>query len=168
MQQTCGIAATGPSEDEQSILAGEHAGGVKGSEIAVGSSGSSDGMAATGSACVFGGKRGAARNAQSTGPTRSPKVYVPVSVDEFESVSDLVRGRVKLEEVNHVYEALHMFFKENRKKKIEGGMSISTKDMTSMGLKITGATGEARLKVLRQLKLLTIAIRDKSVELVFD
>jgi hypothetical protein len=164
MQHKCGIEVAGPSEDELSVMAGEHAGGVEGGAVGV-----AGGASAAGAGLAFNGKRGAARNAQSSGGTkRSPKTFVAVSLDEFESVSDLVRGRVKLEEVNHVYETLHTFFKENRKKRIEGGMTISTKDMSAMGLKITGATGEARLKVLRQLKLLTISTRDKSVELVFE
>jgi hypothetical protein len=45
---------------------------------------------------------------------------------------------------------------------------LSTKEMVKMGLKITGATGEGRLKVLRQLKLISMAIKDKAVTLIFD
>eukprot|EP00050_Salpingoeca_kvevrii_P013271 m.27688 g.27688 ORF g.27688 m.27688 type:complete len:93 (-) comp4812_c0_seq1:65-343(-) len=33
---------------------------------------------------------------------------------------------------------------------------LTVKDMTEMGLKITGQTGEAKLKVLRQLKLIVM------------
>eukprot|EP00039_Didymoeca_costata_P020848 m.342622 g.342622 ORF g.342622 m.342622 type:complete len:292 (-) comp21647_c0_seq1:193-1068(-) len=97
---------------------------------------------------------------------RGPKKFIPVSVEEFESVSTLVRGRAKLEEVNQVYERLHTFFRQQRKN--DSSDSISLKEMSALGLKISGATGEAKLKVLRQLKLVNISNRDKSVSLSFE
>ena len=39
---------------------------------------------------------------ENTGPIRSKTTFVPVSEAEFTSVSDLIRGRVKLQEVNSV------------------------------------------------------------------
>jgi len=165
LQQQCGIEGTGPSEDEQAIIAG----GVTGGAHAAAVGGEGKGAAAGGKigSSAQGGGGGFGFGPRSTGPTRSKKVYIPVSQDEFESVSDLVRGRVKLAEVNQVYEALHTFFRK-QKKTGEGSASLSTKEMAAMGLKITGATGEARLKVLRQLKLVNISNRDKSVMLNFE
>ena len=39
---------------------------------------------------------------ENTGPIRNKTTYVPISETEFTSVSDLIRGRVKLAEVNSV------------------------------------------------------------------
>lgn len=165
LQQQCGIEGTGPSEDEQAIIAGGVAGGAH--AAAVGGEGKGAAAGGKTGSSARGGGGGFGFGPRSTGPTRSKKVYIPVSQDEFESVSDLVRGRVKLAEVNQVYEALHTFFRK-QKKTGEGSASLSTKEMAAMGLKITGATGEARLKVLRQLKLVNISNRDKSAMLNFE
>ncbi|XP_046556833.1 spindle and kinetochore-associated protein 2-like [Haliotis rubra] len=74
-----------------------------------------------------------------------------VSQAEFESVSALVRGRVKLVDVNTTYSVLWRHFKD------EGNSEpLSGPDMHKMGLRVTGATGEAKLKVLRALKLLNM------------
>ncbi|XP_064612707.1 spindle and kinetochore-associated protein 2-like isoform X2 [Liolophura sinensis] len=76
---------------------------------------------------------------------------IEVTQEEFESVSSLVRGRVRLVDVNHTYQRLWQHF-------IDEGNSedLSTQDMHKMGLKVTGATGEAKLKVLKSLKLITM------------
>eukprot|EP00057_Strongylocentrotus_purpuratus_P003122 XP_003725973.1 PREDICTED: spindle and kinetochore-associated protein 2 [Strongylocentrotus purpuratus] len=76
---------------------------------------------------------------------------VPITEEEFTSVSDLVRARAKLEDVNRVYSRLHDHFKT------EGNTAaLSVPDMSKMGMKITGATGEAKLKTLRSLKIINI------------
>ncbi|XP_046351551.1 spindle and kinetochore-associated protein 2-like [Haliotis rufescens] len=76
---------------------------------------------------------------------------VEVSQAEFESVSALVRGRVKLADVNTTYSVLWRHFKD------EGNSApLNAPDMHKMGLRVTGATGEAKLKVLRALKLLNM------------
>ena len=41
---------------------------------------------------------------------RDASHFDPLTVDEFESVSTLVRGRAKLDDVNVVYEAIHKAF----------------------------------------------------------
>jgi len=82
---------------------------------------------------------------------RGKKEFIPFDEKEFLSVSDLVRGRVKLQDVNKVYEILFQHFKKNK-----NSSSLTAKDMTEMGLKVTGATGEAKLKVLRALKVIEI------------
>ncbi|XP_071946350.1 SKA complex subunit 2-like [Antedon mediterranea] len=80
---------------------------------------------------------------------------VPLSQEEFDSVSTLIRGRAKLEDVNRVYGVLHEHFKDN-------SLALSVPDMSKMGMRVTGTTGTAKLKVLRSLKLLNIA-KDGSV-----
>ncbi|XP_041348756.1 spindle and kinetochore-associated protein 2-like [Gigantopelta aegis] len=77
---------------------------------------------------------------------------IEIDQAEFESVSSLVRRRVKLADVNIVYNRLWTHFKE------EGNSTpLSTSDMYQLGWKITGSTGEAKLKVLRALKLLKLS-----------
>lgn len=82
---------------------------------------------------------------------RGKHEFIPVDEREFLTVSELVRGRAKLQDVNKVYEVLFHHFKKNKH-----SSSLTPKDMTKMGLKVTGATGEAKLKVLRALKLIVI------------
>nr|XP_054749056.1 spindle and kinetochore-associated protein 2-like [Lytechinus pictus] len=76
---------------------------------------------------------------------------VPVTEEEFTSVSDLIRGRAKLEDVNRVYSRLYDHFKTER-----NTAPLSVPEMSKMGMKITGATGEAKLKTLRSLKIINI------------
>ncbi|XP_050408608.1 spindle and kinetochore-associated protein 2 [Patella vulgata] len=80
------------------------------------------------------------------------KEYMDISEEEFNSVSDLIRGRVKLADVNMTYQVLWRHFKEEKNKK-----PLKTADMHKMGLKVSGATGEAKLKVLRALKVLQMS-----------
>ncbi|KAL5015673.1 hypothetical protein ScPMuIL_005262 [Solemya velum] len=75
-----------------------------------------------------------------------------ITEEEFESVSNLIRGRAKLSEVNSTYSVLWTHFKEAKK----SSPPLTTSEMYKMGLKVSGATGEAKLKVLRALKLLNI------------
>lgn len=86
--------------------------------------------------------------------------FIEITESEFDSVSSLIKGRVKLVEVNMVYRILWRHFKEEGNK-----TPLSTNDMNKMGLKVFGSTGEAKLKVLRALKLLTIS-KNKEVQLV--
>ncbi|ESP01508.1 hypothetical protein LOTGIDRAFT_238294 [Lottia gigantea] len=79
------------------------------------------------------------------------KEFVEVSDDEFQSVSELVRGRVKLADVNSVYQVLWRYFKEEKNKK-----PLKLSDLHKMGCKVSGATGEAKLKVLRSLKIVQL------------
>ncbi|EDQ86549.1 uncharacterized protein MONBRDRAFT_38370 [Monosiga brevicollis MX1] len=76
--------------------------------------------------------------------------YEPVSEPEFENVSTLVRGRCKLADINRVYETLVEYYakqmaatKKRKNHKIE---PLTTSQLVGMGLKITGQTGEAKLK----------------------
>ncbi|XP_033626979.1 spindle and kinetochore-associated protein 2-like [Asterias rubens] len=78
--------------------------------------------------------------------------FTEISEDEFESVSPLVKGRVKLTDVNTVYRSLFEHFKTQRNKE-----PLTIQEMTKKGLRITGATGEAKLKVMRALKIVHIA-----------
>ncbi|GES96650.1 spindle and kinetochore-associated protein 2-like [Rhizophagus clarus] len=78
------------------------------------------------------------------------KKFVPVTNEEFYSVSELIRTRkLTLESVNKVYRCIWDHFKKNRK-----SPPLTTIQMVNMGLKITGVTGEANLKVLRSLKII--------------
>ncbi|KAK7490674.1 hypothetical protein BaRGS_00018091, partial [Batillaria attramentaria] len=81
---------------------------------------------------------------------------VEVSQEEFDSVSELVRGRVKLSEVNTAYRVLWKHFKEEH-----NSNPLLPAEMHKMGLRVTGATGKAKLKVLRALKLLTISSKEE-------
>ncbi|XP_068749539.1 spindle and kinetochore-associated protein 2-like isoform X2 [Montipora capricornis] len=76
--------------------------------------------------------------------SRGRKEFIPINETEYLSVSDLVRGRAKRQDVNKVYEVLFQHFKKNK-----NSPSLTPKEMTKMGLKVTGATGEAKLKVVR-------------------
>ncbi|PVD31736.1 hypothetical protein C0Q70_07154 [Pomacea canaliculata] len=86
----------------------------------------------------------------------SSKGFVEVSLEEFESVSELVRGRVKLVDVNSTYRTLWKHFKEGNNSAL-----LSVADMHKMGLRVSGATGKAKLKVLRSLKLITISSKEE-------
>ena len=77
---------------------------------------------------------------------------IEIDEAEFASVSSLVRGRAKLSEVNQTYHILWLHFKE------DGNTApLSKSEMFKMGLRVTGQTGEAKLKILRALKLLEIS-----------
>ncbi|XP_013412161.1 spindle and kinetochore-associated protein 2 [Lingula anatina] len=78
--------------------------------------------------------------------------FLEVTEQEFLSVSNLIRGRVKLEDVNKTYQGLWDHFKEEGNSK-----PLTTAEMHKMGLRITGQTGEAKLKVLRALKLINLS-----------
>ncbi|GBC30452.2 spindle and kinetochore-associated protein 2-like isoform X1 [Rhizophagus irregularis DAOM 181602=DAOM 197198] len=78
------------------------------------------------------------------------KKFVPITDKEFYSVSELIRTRkLTLESVNKVYRCIWDHFKKNKK-----SPPLTTIQMVNMGLKITGVTGEANLKVLRSLKII--------------
>ncbi|XP_064620700.1 spindle and kinetochore-associated protein 2-like isoform X2 [Lineus longissimus] len=80
--------------------------------------------------------------------------FIDITEEEFMSVSDHTRGRVKLEDVNRTYRILWMHFKDN------GNIdAVGPSEMFKMGLKVTGTTGEAKLKVLKALKLLQISTK---------
>ncbi|GFR72567.1 spindle and kinetochore-associated protein 2-like [Elysia marginata] len=78
--------------------------------------------------------------------------FVEVSEEEFASVSELIRGRAKLEDVNRTYGMLWDHFKVQN----QTG-ELTPKEMNAMGLRVTGATGQAKLKILRALKLCKIS-----------
>eukprot|EP00743_Colponemidia_sp_Colp-15_P009246 GILK01010099.1.p1 GENE.GILK01010099.1~~GILK01010099.1.p1 ORF type:complete len:270 (-),score=38.28 GILK01010099.1:97-864(-) len=77
--------------------------------------------------------------------------WAPISDQEFEQVPLLIKGRVKLVEINRLYESIWKHFKAN---KISKPLTII--DLTNMGNKVTGQTGEAKLNSLRHLKRITI------------
>uniref|UniRef100_A0A2C9LTK4 Protein FAM33A n=1 Tax=Biomphalaria glabrata TaxID=6526 RepID=A0A2C9LTK4_BIOGL len=83
---------------------------------------------------------------------KSSPEFIEINTDEFMSVSDLVRGRVKLEDLNRTYRLLWQHFKEEGNK-----APLTQKEMNNMGLRVSGATGEAKLKILRSLKLCEIS-----------
>eukprot|EP00040_Diaphanoeca_grandis_P020138 m.106975 g.106975 ORF g.106975 m.106975 type:complete len:275 (-) comp27763_c1_seq1:98-922(-) len=97
-------------------------------------------------------------------PTRSKKNFIPVSKEEFFSVSELVRGRIKITDVNLVYTTLYEYFQKGGK---SNSKPITTREMAKLGLKITGQSGEAKLKVLRRLDLISISNSDSSVSLCY-
>lgn len=82
----------------------------------------------------------------------SGKEFVPVHESEFQSVSEFVRGRSTLSDVNRTYRKLYDHFQEEPQ-----SAPLTVKEMTSMGMRVTGATGQAKLKVLRALKIITIS-----------
>lgn len=77
--------------------------------------------------------------------------FVEVTQEEFESVSELIRGRAKLGDVNKTYSLLWDHFKTQNNTEL-----LTPKDMNTMGLRVSGATGQAKLKILRALKLCNI------------
>ncbi|EGD81895.1 hypothetical protein PTSG_02581 [Salpingoeca rosetta] len=86
--------------------------------------------------------------------------FEPVTEEEFMSVSDLVRGRSKLTDVNKVYQALFEHFTKQKGKKSRfqpETAPLTVKEMSSMGLKITGKTGEAKLQVLKALRIISMS-----------
>lgn len=90
---------------------------------------------------------------------RTQDEYTEVSVAEFESVSTLVRGRVKLTDVNSTYRVLWDQFRGNKDCK-----PLTPDDMHKLGLRVSGATGQAKLKVLRALKLLKLSNKGDVIE----
>jgi len=91
------------------------------------------------------------------------KEFIELNKEEFMSVSDLVRGRAKLEDVNRTFKTLWDYFKKKGNK--EPLPPLTPKDMNGMGMRVTGATGLAKLKILRALKLCSIS-KDGSVKLL--
>ncbi|KAH9525451.1 hypothetical protein Btru_001466 [Bulinus truncatus] len=83
---------------------------------------------------------------------QSSAEFTEISNSEFMSVSDLTRGRVKLDDLNRTYRLLWQHFKEEGNK-----AALTQKEMNTLGLRVSGATGEAKLKILRALKLCEIS-----------
>jgi len=88
------------------------------------------------------------------------KEFLGLTQAEFMSVSNLIRGRAKLDDANKTYKTLWDHFKEEGNKE-----PLSPKEMNNKGMRVTGATGLAKLKILRSLKLCSIA-KDGSVKLI--
>ncbi|XP_014769960.1 spindle and kinetochore-associated protein 2 isoform X2 [Octopus bimaculoides] len=80
--------------------------------------------------------------------------FIPLTVEEFEKVSTLVRRNIKLGDVNACYHALWQHFKVEK-----NTQALSPKDMYNMGMRVSGASGEAKLKILRALKLLHLSAK---------
>jgi len=80
--------------------------------------------------------------------------------DEFASVPASTRGRLKLAEVNQVYRILWHHYEED-----PSDHSLNAADMFKLGLRVTGHSGEAKLKVLQHLKLISIS-RARQVKLL--
>ncbi|XP_029651561.1 spindle and kinetochore-associated protein 2 [Octopus sinensis] len=80
--------------------------------------------------------------------------FVPLTVEEFEKVSTSVRRHVKLRDVNACYRALWQHFKVEK-----NTQALSPKDMYDKGMRTSGASGEAKLKILRALKLLHLSAK---------
>lgn len=110
-------------------------------------------------------KPAAAKPAASEVRTALEVGFCPVTQEEFDTVSAVVRGRHNtLEEVNKLYEAIFLFFKaEQGKKKPRSKLTIQ--DCDRMGLKVTGTTAESRVRTLRQLKCICVDHRDKSISI---
>ncbi|KAJ8023945.1 Spindle and kinetochore-associated protein 2 [Holothuria leucospilota] len=93
----------------------------------------------------------------------SGKEFVPVHESEFQSVSEFVRGRSTLSDVNRVRLNIFSLFQQTYRKLYDHfqeepqSAPLTVKEMTSMGMRVTGATGQAKLKVLRALKIITIS-----------
>ncbi|KNC48114.1 uncharacterized protein AMSG_04344 [Thecamonas trahens ATCC 50062] len=64
----------------------------------------------------------------------------------------LVRGRISVDAVNAVYRTVYDTFQAEPRRKPMG-----VKEMVSMGLSVTGASGKAKLNVLRSLKLIEMS-----------
>ncbi|KAL0248172.1 hypothetical protein GEMRC1_003408 [Eukaryota sp. GEM-RC1] len=85
-------------------------------------------------------------------PSRSSGDFIPITDDEFNGVSSIVRGRSKLSDLNELYRSLYDLFDGGRKKS-----TLSHEKACKLGLKVTGQTGEARLNTLRQLKIVHLS-----------
>lgn len=99
-------------------------------------------------------------------PEREYCEYTAVTEEEFMGVSEFVRGRCKLNDVNDVYKQLCCHFTELKSSKKRRVAPLGPRDMSTMGLKVSGATGQAKLKVLRALKIIDINKKDKAVSLI--
>ncbi|KAL0223557.1 hypothetical protein P9112_002947 [Eukaryota sp. TZLM1-RC] len=86
-------------------------------------------------------------------PSRDDGAFIPITDEEFTSISSIVRGRTKLSDLNELYKNLFDLFEGGKKK----GKILSHEKACKMGLKVTGQTGEARLNTLRQLKILSLS-----------
>ncbi|GAU93406.1 hypothetical protein RvY_05354 [Ramazzottius varieornatus] len=68
----------------------------------------------------------------------------PITEEEFDKVSTLIRGRSKLVDVNKAYDVLYSaFFDEEMEK-------IKLSELAKRGIGVSGMTEKAKLKVLRQ------------------
>ncbi|XP_055331482.1 uncharacterized protein LOC129583618 isoform X2 [Paramacrobiotus metropolitanus] len=82
--------------------------------------------------------------------TMKPKVplkpeYRPIEEAEFQNVSEMVRGKVKLSDVNMAYQVLYQAFCD------EELPQIKLSELAKRGIGVSGRTEMAKLKVLRQL-----------------
>jgi hypothetical protein len=81
---------------------------------------------------------------------RTETEFVPVTEEEFLSISDTIRGRCKLEDLNSVWRVLFEHYVSKQTLKIT--------ELASMGYrKLVGQTGKAILKTLQHLKLINVS-----------
>ncbi|GAM18261.1 hypothetical protein SAMD00019534_014360 [Acytostelium subglobosum LB1] len=76
-----------------------------------------------------------------------------ISEKEFNSVSESIRGRCKLEDCNKIYEKLVAYYKERS----HARHILTKQQMTAMGLKVVGLSGDQCLLTLRSLKLIEMS-----------
>eukprot|EP00127_Corallochytrium_limacisporum_P006552 Clim_evm24s230 gene=Clim_evmTU24s230 len=115
--------------------------------------------------------RSVSRTPQSATTAAPNDGFVPITDDEFEGVSQVLRSRLHIAEVNAVYRKIWelslpqgrvgMRTGSNRRSLRNVALAapavkISLKDLSSEGLKVTGVTGQAKLKVLRQLGVIKL------------
>ena len=98
-----------------------------------------------------GGGRGRERGREDV-PRNQARWFVPVTEEEFGEISDLVRGRLRVDDVNVVYAKVYNVFQDNPSRS-----PLTPQALTKMGLKVTGTSGKAKLNVLRILGLITMS-----------
>jgi len=154
LQSRCGIEATPVSHDEELLLEMTEKPDAAAADSNSGGQASQPGSSSKGT------------DATPAPPEREYCEYTAITEEEFMGVSEFVRGRCKLNDVNDVYKQLCCHFKELKSSKKRRVTPLGPRDMSTMGLKVSGATGQAKLKVLRALKIIDINKKDKAVSLI--
>ena len=103
------------------------------------------------------GKREAKKDEAVDTSARCMATYIPVQIEEFSGLSSLVRGRSKLDDVNKVYDIIFKHFNNTELDAKERKKPLTIKQLTKLGAKVSGQTGESRLSTLRSLKIITMS-----------
>jgi hypothetical protein len=79
--------------------------------------------------------------------------FEEITEEEFAKVSSLVRGRAKLDDVNKLYRAIHGLFTSGPMRRRE---PATVAELSGMGCKVAGLSGESKIGVLRSLRLIDV------------
>jgi hypothetical protein len=97
------------------------------------------------------------KRTETTAPVKKVEEFPTITEESFMTVSSIVRGRCKLDDVNNIWKLIW----DNQKKKKP---NLKITKLAESGYKVIGATGDSILGTLKHLKLIAV---NKEGEIVY-